>query len=65
MFGSLWKVPMFDGQWKKKEKKMHPFHLFSLSPQQFLLKPFFFSIDLKVLLYHGSKPLLTSFLPFP
>jgi hypothetical protein len=36
----LWKVPMFGGQWKKKEK--HLFHLFSLSPQQVLLKPFFF-----------------------
>jgi hypothetical protein len=38
MFGGQWKVPMFDGQWKKKEK--HHFHLFS--PQQILLKPFFF-----------------------
>jgi hypothetical protein len=36
---------MFGGQWKKKEK--HPFHLFSLSPQQILFKPFF-PIDLKV-----------------
>jgi hypothetical protein len=53
---------MFGGQWKKKEK--HPFHLFSLSPQQILLKPLF-SIDLKVLLYHGSRPLLTPFLPSP
>ncbi len=26
---------------------------------------FFFSIDLKVLLYHGSKPLLMPFLPIP
>ncbi len=25
----------------------------------------FFSIDLKILLYHGSRPLLTPFLPFP
>jgi hypothetical protein len=25
---------------------------------------FFFSIDLKVLLYHGFRPLLTPFLPF-
>jgi hypothetical protein len=40
------------------------FHLFPLFPQQILLKPLFFSIDLKVLLYHGSTPLITHFLPF-
>jgi hypothetical protein len=40
-----------------------PFHLFPLSPQQILLKPSFFSIDHKVLLYH--VPLFTHFLPFP
>ncbi len=62
MFGGPWKVPMFGGQWKEKEK--HPFHLFSLPPQQILLKPFFFPINLKVLLYHGSKSLLTHFLLF-
>jgi hypothetical protein len=41
-----------------------PFHLFSLSPQQNLLKPSFF-IDIKVLICHGFRPLLTHFLPFP
>jgi hypothetical protein len=28
--GGQWKVPMFGGPWKEKEK--HPFHLFSFSP---------------------------------
>jgi hypothetical protein len=40
MFGGLWKVSMFGGQWKEKDK--YPFHIFSFSPQQILLKPFFF-----------------------
>jgi hypothetical protein len=69
------KVPMLRGQWKEKEKvpmlggqwnvkeKIH-FHLFPLSPQLILLKPSIFSFDFKVLLYHGSKPLLTHFLLF-
>jgi hypothetical protein len=42
-----------------------PFHLFPLSPQQILLKPSIFSFDLKVLLYHGFRPLLSHFFPFP
>jgi hypothetical protein len=44
------------GQWKVKEK-----HIFtsSIFPQQPLLKLSIFSFDLMVLLYHGSKPLLT------
>jgi hypothetical protein len=41
-----------------------PFHLFPLSPEQILLKPSIFSFDLNILLYHGSRPLLTHFLPF-
>jgi hypothetical protein len=41
------------------------FHLFPFSPQQILLKPSIFSFDLKVLLYHGSRPLPTHSLPFP
>jgi hypothetical protein len=61
MIGGQWKVPMFGGQWKEKEK--HLFHLFSLPPQQILLK-FFFSIDIKVLLYHGFRPLLMPFFLF-
>jgi hypothetical protein len=79
MFGGLWRVPMFAGQlklpifggpWKVpmegsiwKKKKKHPFHLFSLSPQQFYLN-LFFLIDFKVLLYHGSRPLLYVLLSF-
>jgi hypothetical protein len=50
-------------QWKEKEKVL--FHLFPLFPQVILLRPLSFSFDIKVLLYHGSKPLFTHFLPFP
>jgi hypothetical protein len=46
------------------EGKTH-FRLFPLPPQQILLKPSIFSFDLKVLLYHGPRPLLMHFLPFP
>jgi hypothetical protein len=46
------------------EGKIH-FHLFLFSPQQFYLNLQFFSFDLKVLLYHGPKPLFTHFFPFP
>jgi hypothetical protein len=41
--GGLWKVSMFGGPWKEKEK--HFSHLFSFSPQQFYLNLIFF-IDL-------------------
>jgi hypothetical protein len=47
------------GQWEKNS-----FHFFSLSPQPNLLKPSIFPFDLKILLYHGFRPLLTRFLPF-
>ncbi len=62
------------------EKEKVLFHLFSLSPQReregsfpplltfpqaTLLKPSFFSFDIKVLLYHGFRPLFTHSLPFP
>jgi hypothetical protein len=58
------KFPMLNGQWKEKEKV--PFYPFSFFPQQILLKPFiFFSFDLNLLLYHGPKLLLMSFLAFP
>jgi hypothetical protein len=53
---------LLGGQCKVKEK-----YLFTSShfpPNQFLLKPSIFPFNLKVLLYHGSKPLLTHFLPF-
>jgi hypothetical protein len=42
-----------------------PFHLFPLSPQATLLRPLCFSFEIKVLLYHGSRPSFTHFLPFP
>jgi len=37
----------------------------STSPQATLLRPSYFSFDIKVLLYHGSRPLFTHFFPFP
>jgi hypothetical protein len=51
------------GQWKEKEKVF--LHLFPLFPRAILLRPLSFSFDIKVLLYHGSRPLFTHFLPFP
>jgi hypothetical protein len=50
--------------WPMEGERKTPFHLFPLSPQQNLLKPSIFSFDLKVLLYHSSRLLLTHFLPF-
>jgi hypothetical protein len=63
--GGKRKVPMLGGQWKEKEKNKKK-HIFTFShfPQQILLKPSFFSINFKVLLYHGFRSLLTHFLPF-
>jgi hypothetical protein len=58
MFSGPWKIPMFGGLWKEKEK--HHFHLFSLSPLTHFTKTIF-SIDFKVLLYHSSRPLLYTF----
>jgi hypothetical protein len=77
--GGQWKVPclvangMFHvwwpmecsklgDQWKVKEKHFSPL---PTSPQQTLLKPLFFSFDLTILLYHGSKLLFMPFFPFP
>jgi len=42
MLGGQWEVPMFGGLWKEKKKEKHLFTIFS--------------IDLKVLFYHGSRP---------
>jgi hypothetical protein len=53
---------LLDGQWKEKKKVL--FHLFPFSPQATSLRPLFFSFDIKVLLYHGSRPLFTHSLPF-
>ncbi len=65
-FSGQWKekekVPMLGGQWKEKEKVL--FHLFPLCPQATLLRPSFFSFNIKVLLYHGSKLLFYAFPPF-
>ncbi len=55
--------PKLGGQWKEKEKVL--FHLFPLSPQATLLRPSFFSFDIKVLLYQGSRPLFTHSFLFP
>jgi len=35
------------------------------SPQAILLRLSYFSFDIKVLFYHGSRLLFTHFLPFP
>jgi hypothetical protein len=53
---------LLGGQWKKKEKVL--FYLFSLSPKQLYLNLHFLSFDIKVLLYHGPRPLFTYSLPF-
>jgi hypothetical protein len=53
---------LLGGQWKEKEKVL--FHLFPFSPPCNLLRPSFFSFDIKVLLYHGSRPLFTYSFPF-
>ncbi len=66
MFGGQWKVPMFGEQWKKKEKEKEK-HLFTSShfpSNKFYLNLHFF-FDLKVLLYHGFRPLFMHFLSFP
>jgi hypothetical protein len=67
LFGGQWKenekVPMFGGQWKEKEKVL--LNIFSLSLQATLLRPSFFSFDIKVLFYHGFRSLFSHFLFFP
>jgi hypothetical protein len=62
-FNTWWPLKGSNGRWCLKGKGKNPFHLFSLSPQQFYLI-LFFSIDLKVLLYHGTKQLFYAFLSF-
>jgi hypothetical protein len=64
-FNGQWKVPSLvaNGSWRK-----NIFSPFPTFPPTILLKPsilFIFSFYLKVLLYHGPRPLLTHFLPFP
>jgi hypothetical protein len=56
---------MFQAWWPMEGERKTAFHLFPFSPNKFLFKPSIFSFDLKVLLYHGFRPLFTHFLPFP
>jgi hypothetical protein len=65
--GGQWKekekVPPLGGQWGGSKKKL----LFTSShfpSNQFYLNLQFFTFDLKVLLYQGSRPLRKRFLPF-
>jgi hypothetical protein len=58
-----WPLGGSNAWWPMEGEGETPFHLFPLSPQQ-ILKPSFFFVDLKVLLYHGYRPLLMHFLPF-
>ncbi len=69
--GSRWrKIPtswaMEDSTtwWSMEGEAETSFHLFPLPPQQILLKSSIFSFDLKVLFYHGFRPLPTHSLPF-
>jgi hypothetical protein len=59
--------PQFDGQWKVpclvafgRRRRNILFTSFYFPPHEILLKPFF-SIDFRVLFYHGFKPLLRVF----
>jgi len=56
-----WKVPSLvaNGRWRKNTFSPLPFPL-----QQTLFKPSIFSLDLTVLLYHGSKSLFMPFFHF-
>jgi hypothetical protein len=54
---------LLGGQWEEKQKVL--FHLFPLFPKVTLFKPSFFSFDIKVLLFHGFRPLFAHSLPFP
>jgi hypothetical protein len=60
-----WPMGCSNAWWPMKGEGKTPFHLFPFSPQQILFKPPIFSFDLKVLFYHGFRPLLMHFLPFP
>jgi hypothetical protein len=52
--------------WRPMEgEKEGFFHLFPLSPQVTLLRPLCFSFEIKVLFYHGSRPLFMHFFHFP
>jgi len=66
--------PKLDGQWEEKEKVFCLVangrrRFFSTSshfpPKQLHLNLHFLSFDIKVLLYHGPRPLFTHAIPFP
>jgi hypothetical protein len=50
--------------WPMEGKGEGFFHLFPLFPQAIYLDLCFFSFDIKVLFYHGSRPLFTHFFLF-
>jgi hypothetical protein len=60
--GGQWKVPslVVNGRWRK-----NTFSHLPTFPLTILLKLSFFPFDLKVLFYHGYRPLLMHFLAFP
>jgi len=60
-----WPMECSNAWWLMEGEGKTPFHLFPLFPQLNLIKPSIFSFELKVLLYHGSRLLLTPFLPSP
>ncbi len=70
------KSSLLGGQWKEKEKVLYLVangrrrrRFFSTSshfpPKQLHLDLHFLSFDIKVLLYHGPRPLFTHSFPFP
>jgi hypothetical protein len=67
MEGSIawWPLKGSIAWWVMEGEGATPFYFFPLSPQQILLKPSIFSFDLKVLIYHGFRLLLTHSFPFP
>ncbi len=66
MFQAWWPMECskLGGQWNVKEKHIFTFSPFPTFPPTILFKPSFFPFDLKVLLYHGFKPLLMHFFIF-
>jgi len=59
-----WFLKVSNVWWPMEGEGETPFHLFPFSPKQFYLNLHFF-FDLKVLLYHGFRPLFMHFLSFP
>jgi hypothetical protein len=68
LFSGQWKVSMLGGPWKvpslvtfkrRRRRRNIIFTSFHFAPSKFYLN--FFSIDFKVLLYHGSKSLFYAF----